>query len=137
MTCWTASIRLRRRYRRPCSSSGIAAGTSAPVVDATGRHKQHLVSELLADRLTSGAGPVSVGRVEVTNTPDVRTDEVLTLEEAAALLKVPADVIRSRAEEGDLPGRRFGKEWRFARMAVLRWLADGDTQKRRRTPPTE
>jgi excisionase family DNA binding protein len=107
------------------------------LADATGRHKQHLVSELLADRLTPGAGPVSVGRVEVTNTPDARTDEVLTLEEAAALLKVPADAVRSRAEEGDLPGRRFGKEWRLARMAVLRWLADGDTQKRRRTPPTE
>jgi hypothetical protein len=36
-----------------------------------------------------------------------------------------------------LPGRRFGKEWRFARMAVLAWLADGDPQKRRRTSPTE
>ena len=107
------------------------------LADVTGRHKQHLVSELLADRLMSGAGPVSVGRVEVTNTPTAFTDEVLTLEEAAALLKLPADTVRSRAEEGDLPGRRFGKEWRFARIAVLAWLADGDPQKRRRTSPTE
>ena len=107
------------------------------LANATGRHKQHLVSELLADRLTPGAGPVSVGRVEVANTPEVRTDEVLTLEEAAALLKLPADAVRSRAEEGDLPGRRFGKDWRFARIAVLAWLADGDPQKRRRTSPTE
>jgi hypothetical protein len=36
-----------------------------------------------------------------------------------------------------LPGRRFGKEWRFARMAVLGWLADGDPQKRRRTSRTK
>jgi excisionase family DNA binding protein len=107
------------------------------LADTTGRHKQHLVSELLADRLTPGAGPVSVGRVEVANTPDVRTDEVLTLSEAAALLKLPAEAVRSRAQEGDLPGRRFGKEWRFARMAVLAWLADGDPQKRRRTSPAE
>jgi excisionase family DNA binding protein len=103
------------------------------LADATGRHKQHLVSELLADRLTPGAGSVSVGRIEVANTPDVRTDEVLTLEEAAALLKLPADAVRSRAEGGDLPGRRFGKEWRFARMAVVAWLADGDPHERRRT----
>jgi excisionase family DNA binding protein len=103
------------------------------LADATGRHKQHLVSELLADRLTPGAGSVSVGRIEVANTPDVRTDEVLTLEEAAALLKLPADAVRSRAEGSDLPGRRFGKEWRFARMAVLAWLADGDPHERRRT----
>jgi excisionase family DNA binding protein len=65
------------------------------------------------------------------------TDEVLTLEETAALLKLPADTVRSRAEEGDLPGRRFGKEWRFGRLAVLAWLADGDPPKRRRASSTE
>ena len=102
------------------------------LADATGRLKQHLVSELLADRLRTAAGPVSVGRVEVTNTPAAIADEVLTLEEAAALLKLPADTVRSRAEDGDLPGRLFGEEWRFARLAVLTWLADGDPQKGRR-----
>jgi excisionase family DNA binding protein len=104
---------------------------------ATGRQKQHLVSEFIADRLMPAAGPVSVGRVEVANTSDVRTDDVLTLEEAAGLLKLSADAVRSRAEEGDLPGRRFGKEWRFARTALLAWLANGDRGKRRRTSPTE
>ena len=103
------------------------------LVDATGRKKQYLVSELLADRLTPSAGPVSVGRIEVANTPDIHADEVLTLEETAVLLKLPGDAVRSRAEEGDLPGRLFGTEWRFARMAVLAWLADGETEKRRRS----
>jgi excisionase family DNA binding protein len=107
------------------------------LADVTGRRKQHLLSELLADRLTPAAGSVSVGRVEVTNTPVTLTDEVLTLEETAAFLKLPADTVRSRAEEGDLPGRRFGKEWRFARLAVLSWLADGDPPKRRRASSTE
>jgi excisionase family DNA binding protein len=107
------------------------------LADVTGRHKQHLISELLADRLTTGGGPISVGRVEVTNSHAALADEVLTLDEAAALLKLPADTVRSRAEEGDLPGRRFGNEWRFARMAVLAWLADGDPPKRRRTASTE
>src|SRR5436309_3712242 len=100
---------------------------------ATGRQKQHLVSELLADRLMPGAGPVSVGRIEIDKAPGVLTDEVLTLEETAALLKLPADAVRSRAEEGDLPGQRFGNEWRFARTAVLDWLANGDRQKPRRS----
>jgi excisionase family DNA binding protein len=96
------------------------------LADATGRRKQSLVSEFLGERLTAGR-PLSVGRVEVTNTPEA-VDEVLTLEELARLLKIPADAVRSRAEEGELPGRRFGKEWRFARTAVLAWLADGDAQ---------
>lgn len=98
------------------------------LADATGRLKQSLVSELLGDRLTA-ARPLPVGRIEVTDTP-AAGDEVLTLEEAARLLKIPADAVRSRAEKGELPGRRFGNEWRFARMAVLAWLRDGDAQKR-------
>jgi excisionase family DNA binding protein len=103
------------------------------LADVTGRHKQHLISELLADRLTPSAAPVSLGRVEVTQTPTALVQEVLTLEEAAALLKLPTETVRFRAEEGDLPGRRFGTEWRFARGAVFAWLADGDPPKRRRT----
>ena len=95
---------------------------------ATGRRKQALVSELLGDRLAAPR-PLALGRVEVANTPEVG-DEVLTLGEVANLLKVSADAVRSRAEEGELPGRRFGKEWRFARTAVLAWLARGDAQKR-------
>ena len=91
---------------------------------ATGRRKQALVSELLGDRLTI-PGPLSVGRVQVTNTSEVG-DEVLTLDEVAKLLKVPVDAVRSRAEEGELPGRRFGKDWRFARVAVLAWLKNGE-----------
>jgi excisionase family DNA binding protein len=98
------------------------------LADATGRRKQSLVSELLGDRLTVPPPP-PVGRVEITNAPE-RGDEVLTLAEVAQLLKVPAEAVRSRAERGELPGRRFGKEWRFARMAVLAWLADGEAPER-------
>jgi excisionase family DNA binding protein len=106
------------------------------LADATGRRKQHLLSELLADRLTPSASPVSLGRVEVTQGAAAHVEEVLTLEEAAALLKLPSETVRARAEEGDLPGRCFGPEWRFARIAVLAWLADGDPQKRRRASST-
>ena len=97
----------------------------------TGRLKQHLVSELLGDRLTTGDRQLSMGRVEVAGagTGEMRADKVLTLEEVAALLKLSPDAVRSQAEKGELPGRRFGKEWRFSRTAVLAWLADGDTQR--------
>jgi len=97
------------------------------LADATGRRKQSLVSEFLGERLTV-ARPLALGRIEVANTPELG-DEVLTLAEVANLLKIPADAVRSRAEEGELPGRRFGKEWRFARTAILAWLADGEARK--------
>jgi excisionase family DNA binding protein len=94
------------------------------LADATGRRKQALVSELLGDRLTPSP-PLSLGRLEVTNTPE-SIDEVLTLDQVAVLLKIPVEAARSRAESGELPGRRFGQEWRFARHAVLAWLTAGE-----------
>ena len=101
------------------------------LAQATGRAKQHLVSELLGDRLTTGAHQLAVGRLEVASGSDIPVDEVLTLEEGAALLKVSPDAVRSLAEKGELPGRRFGNDWRFARVAVLGWLSDGEPQGRR------
>jgi excisionase family DNA binding protein len=95
---------------------------------ATGRRKQSLVSELIGDRLTV-APSLSVGRLELPKAREAG-DDVLTLEEVARLLKLRVDAVRSRAEQGEVPGRRFGNEWRFARMAVLAWLAAGEAQKR-------
>ncbi len=87
------------------------------LVDSTGRRKQHLVSELLADQL-------AVGHIEIAQ--DAPGEDVLTLEEAAAMLRLPVEAIRARALAGDLPGRAFGEEWRFSRPALLSWLAAGE-----------
>jgi excisionase family DNA binding protein len=53
-------------------------------------------------------------------------EEVLTLQETAELLRLPVETVRASAFAGELPGRVFGDEWRFARAAVLAWLAGGD-----------
>jgi excisionase family DNA binding protein len=44
----------------------------------------------------------------------------------AALLRLPVEAVSARAQAGELPGRRFGDEWRFARTAVMDWLARGE-----------
>jgi excisionase family DNA binding protein len=49
--------------------------------------------------------------------------DVLTLEQAAALLQVDAAEVAALAEAGELPGRRIGGDWRFPRAALLEWLA--------------
>jgi hypothetical protein len=91
------------------------------MVESTGRRKQHLVSDLLADQL-------AVGRLEIAD--PAGAEEVLTLDEAAALLRLPAEVLGARAGAGDLPGRLFGDQWRFARSALLAWLANGERTQR-------
>jgi excisionase family DNA binding protein len=108
----------------------------------SGRAKQHVVSELVAQALTApGPAPLTVGRVELSTAPASRhnaalsvprDDEILTLDDVASLLRLPADAVQARAEAGDLPGRRFGKEWRFSRLAVLAWLAEGEAPPGRR-----
>lgn len=49
--------------------------------------------------------------------------EVMSLDELAQWLEVEPDTVKQLAESGELPGRRLGDEWRFARAAVLDWLA--------------
>jgi excisionase family DNA binding protein len=52
--------------------------------------------------------------------------EVMTLAHVAELLQSGEDTVQALAEKGELPGRRIGAEWRFARSAVLDWLAGGE-----------
>src|SRR3954454_17729308 len=51
--------------------------------------------------------------------------EVLTLAQAAELLQVAEKALEKLAESGDVPARKLGGEWRFARGALLDWLAAG------------
>lgn len=48
--------------------------------------------------------------------------DVLTLEDAAAYLKVEYGQIRRLLKEQGLPGRKIGDEWRFLRGALADWL---------------
>jgi excisionase family DNA binding protein len=52
--------------------------------------------------------------------------EVMTLADVAQLLQSDEASVEALAEKGELPGRRIGDEWRFARRAVLDWLALGE-----------
>ena len=58
------------------------------------------------------------------NAPDVTGDDVLTLEEAATLFKLSPEAIQTAVESGHLPGRRFGKDWRFPITNKFRHLFD-------------
>lgn len=50
--------------------------------------------------------------------------DVLTLEDAAAYLKVEYGQIRRLVKEQGLPGRKIGEEWRFLRGAIADWLSE-------------
>jgi excisionase family DNA binding protein len=49
-------------------------------------------------------------------------DSVMTLDELASYLKVPKSTLYKLVQEGKLPGQKIGKQWRFARASIDRWL---------------
>lgn len=55
-------------------------------------------------------------------------DHVMTLEELASYLKVPKSTLYKLVQEGRIPGQKIGKQWRFAKVAIDRWL---DTESKR------
>lgn len=54
--------------------------------------------------------------------------DVLTLEETASYLRMPADTIERVATRGQLPGRRIEDSWRFLREAIDEWLRSSDSR---------
>lgn len=83
-----------------------------------------------AGRLATSLVPAVTDRLEG---PTGADDDVLTLDELAGMLKLDSDTVMGRVHSGELPGRRFGDQWRFARRAVLAWL-DGTDGPRRTAP---
>jgi|SRR5262245_29830175 len=55
----------------------------------------------------------------------VEPQEILTLSEAAAYLRVADDVLREMATEHSVPARKIGNEWRFSKSSLREWLAGG------------
>src|SRR3954466_12786734 len=95
------------------------------------RSKQDLVAGLL----TTYGDVDTLRRVTVETTDDGLTvghaefrpfapPDVLTVVQLAEWLQVEPEAIAELADSGELPGRKVGGEWRFAREAVLAWLAN-------------
>jgi excisionase family DNA binding protein len=54
--------------------------------------------------------------------------EVLTLEEVAIYLRLPAETIARQAAQGTIPGRQIEDTWRFLKAAIDEWLRSHDTR---------
>ena len=52
-------------------------------------------------------------------------DDVLNTEQAAALLKLHPDTVTSLANQGKLPARKIGRDWRYVRSQLLQHVREG------------
>jgi excisionase family DNA binding protein len=53
--------------------------------------------------------------------------EVLTVDQAAALLQLSPKTVKRLAGKGRVPGRRVGNQWRFGRQPLMEWVAGRET----------
>jgi excisionase family DNA binding protein len=58
-------------------------------------------------------------------TPPSSAPDVLTLNEAARLLRIGPEELKGMAAQNKIPARRIGSRWRFNRDALMAWL-NGD-----------
>ncbi|MEO1818039.1 MULTISPECIES: helix-turn-helix domain-containing protein [Pseudomonas] len=53
---------------------------------------------------------------------DSNPSQVMTLDELATYLKLPKSTLYKLVQQGRVPGQKLGKQWRFGRAAIDRWL---------------
>jgi len=53
-----------------------------------------------------------------------RKNEVLTLEELSASLRISKSTLYKLVREGKIPSQKIGRNWRFRKEAIDRWLEE-------------
>ena len=56
---------------------------------------------------------------------NAKHDEILTMDELAAYLKISKSTLYKLAVDGKLPGQKIGKRWRFHQDAIDEWVKSG------------
>ena len=54
----------------------------------------------------------------------VKSDDVLTIGELSAYLKVSKSTLYKLVREGKVPCQKVGRHWRFRKDAIDRWLEE-------------
>jgi excisionase family DNA binding protein len=51
-------------------------------------------------------------------------DSVMTITELSTYLKVSKSTLYKLAQEGQVPGQKVGRHWRFHKATIDKWLAE-------------
>ena len=54
--------------------------------------------------------------------------EILNIDGAAAFLGVSVKTFSKVLREGDVPGRKVGREWKFSRQALIDWIGQSKSR---------
>lgn len=57
-------------------------------------------------------------------------ENLLTVKEVAALLRVSAQTLYKMLEQGDIPAVKVGSQWRFDREKIRAWISSQGSEAR-------
>lgn len=60
-----------------------------------------------------------------------KREQVMTIDELAAYLKVAKSTLYKLAQTGKVPGQKVGKHWRFRKESIDTWL-DANSQDKKK-----
>lgn len=69
---------------------------------------------------------VATHKSGMANDPTAPQNEVMNGDEAAIFLKMPKSTLLKLCTEGQLPGVKVGRQWRFNRFALENWMRERD-----------
>lgn len=56
----------------------------------------------------------------------MKPPDVMTIDELSEYLQVSKSSLYKLAQDGQVPGQKVGKHWRFHKAVIDRWLAKGE-----------
>ena len=51
--------------------------------------------------------------------------DIMTIQDAAAFLRIPVSSVYKLAQAGKIPAKKVGRHWRFHRPTLVQWVASG------------
>ncbi len=55
---------------------------------------------------------------------DDKSSDVMNIDGLAEYLKLPKSTVYKLAQSGELPGRKAGRQWRFHKEGIDKWLLE-------------
>ncbi len=72
----------------------------------------------------------------MTTAQPIVPDDVLNADEASTWLKIPKTTLYKLCNDGEVPGAKVGRHWRFHRETLEKWLRDRTKQSSRNSTNT-
>ncbi len=100
----------------------LVAGLVSRYVDPDSRQGLSALGSLATRSIPAELGPAGPLRGSYSFQPH-DPPEVMDVRQAAEFLQIDEAAIVELAESGELPGRKLGDSWRFARAGLVTWLS--------------